>query len=288
MVLFQLVLSGILQGGMYALLSLGLTLTLGVMRIVDLSYGAFYTLGAYFTFYFLINVGVHFILAAIISIVLVLALGLLTERFLIRPIRADDVSVMIMTFAFAYALEEIVKFVFGTPFRTIPPYAIGTFNLGSVFLEKQRVFSFLVALLIIFIILVILKRFKIGRAIRMVAQDRQGANYVGIDVDRVQQITFGVGTVLAASASVLLSPIYLIFPSMGWSPLLKVFGMVILGGMGSVKGTIFAGFLLGLVEVFTSYFIAETLSEISFFMVIILVLLVKPSGLFGTSEGVFK
>ena len=278
--------SGILQGGLYALMSLGLTLTLGVMRIVDLSYGAYYTLGGYLSFFLLTSLGINFVLSALISLALIFVFGMLVENFLIKPVRADELSVMILTFAFAYAVEEVVKFIWGSPFRTIPAYANGTIDVGGIFVEKQRLISFLIALVLISITLVLLKKTKFGKALRMVSQQRVGAQLVGINVNSIQKITFAVATVLAASAAILLSPIYLVFPSMGWSPLLKAFGIVILGGMGSVKGTIIAGFALGLIEVLTSYFIAETLSQISYFTVLILVIIIKPSGLFGASEGV--
>jgi branched-chain amino acid transport system permease protein len=248
MAFIQLVISGVLQGGLYALIALGLTLTLGVMRITDLSYGVYYTLGAYFSFFFIIKLGFNFVLAGILSVVLAFLIGLLVERLLLRRIISDELSVMILTFAFAYALEEIIVFVWGSPFRTLPPYAIGTLNIGGILLEKQRLVSFAVAVVLIVLVLLFLKKTRFGKA--------------------------------------LLSPIYLVYPAMGWSPLLKAFGIVILGGMGSVKGTIIAAFALALIEVLSSYYINQSLSQVSFFVVLILVILIRPSGLFGNREGV--
>ncbi|PKM82883.1 MAG: branched-chain amino acid ABC transporter permease [Firmicutes bacterium HGW-Firmicutes-14] len=286
MAFIQLVISGVLQGGLYALIALGLTLTLGVMRITDLSYGVYYTLGAYFSFFFIIKLGFNFVLAGILSVVLAFLIGLLVERLLLRRIISDELSVMILTFAFAYALEEIIVFVWGSPFRTLPPYAIGTLNIGGILLEKQRLVSFAVAVVLIVLVLLFLKKTRFGKALRMVSQQQHGAYLVGIDVQLIQRLTFAVGSFLAASAAVLLSPIYLVYPAMGWSPLLKAFGIVILGGMGSVKGTIIAAFALALIEVLSSYYINQSLSQVSFFVVLILVILIRPSGLFGNREGV--
>lgn len=281
----QLLVGAVLQGGLYSLMALGLTLTLGVMGVVDMSYGVYYALGAYFCTFLVLSVDLPFFLAAPAALVIVFLVGTVVHYAIINRVRSDALACIIATFAFAYAVEETIRATFGPLFRSMPPYARGSFHVWQeLALEKQRAFSFVVAVIGITMLLVFLKKAKFGRALRMVAQQRAGAYLVGVNVGRVELMTFAIGTVLAAAAGILLSPMFLVFPSMGWSPLLKAFGIVILGGMGSVKGTIVAAFIMALVEVFSTYYIHQSLAQISYFLVLIVAILVRPSGLFGTKE----
>ena len=282
--LLNLTVSGILIGGLYALAALGLTIVLGVMRIINVSHGAFYTLGAYFTFLFSVMLGMNYIAAFILSAVLVFAVGVVYERVLIKPIRKEELNVLILTFAAAFVIEEIVKFTFGPRYRNIPPYLSGTVTFFGGSVDVQRVFSFIIAIAIVALLILALRFTRVGKAMRMVAEDEEVAGILGINVERIQMVSFGFGAMLAAAAAALLSPIYLLYPAMGWDPLLKAFAIVIFGGMGSITGTVLTGIIFGVAEVLTGYYISPTWKTVVPFILLILIISIKPTGLFGEEE----
>ncbi len=282
--LLSLTINGILIGGLYALAALGLTIVLGVMRVINVSHGAFYTLGAYFTFLFSIMLGFDYITSFLLSALIVFVIGVVYERVLIKPIRKEELNVLILTFAGAFVIEEIVKFAFGPRYRNIPPYLSGTVNIPGGSVDVQRVLSFAIAIAIVALLFAILRFTKIGKAMRMVAEDEEVSGVLGINVDRIQMFSFGFGAMLAASAASLLSPIYLLYPSMGWDPLLKAFAIVIFGGMGSIPGTVLTGIIFGVAEVLTGYYISPTWKTVVPFILLILIISFKPTGLFGEEE----
>ncbi len=282
MLLFaQLILSGVLIGGLYALAALGLSLIFGVMRVLNVAHGAFYMVGAYVVWMLTAQAGVPFFPALLVTIVVVFVLGVIMERLIVRPIRHDEVSVLIVTFAAAFVIEELAKFIWSSRYRNISPYFSGTVNLGGLLVDLQRVFSFSVALAVIGLLLYVVSHTRLGLAMRMVTQDAEAALLMGINVERVQMVSFGAGAALAASAAGLLGPLYLVFPAMGWDPLLRAFAIVILGGMGSMGGTIFAGLIIGVVEVLTGFYVEPRMTTVATFLVLILILIFRPTGLFG-------
>jgi branched-chain amino acid transport system permease protein len=277
----QLILSGVLIGGLYALAALGLSLIFGVMRVLNVAHGAFYMVGAYVVWMLTAQAGVPFFPALLVTIVVVFVLGVIMERLIVRPIRHDEVSVLIVTFAAAFVIEELAKFIWSSRYRNISPYFSGTVNLGGLLVDLQRVFSFSVALAVIGLLLYVVSHTRLGLAMRMVTQDAEAALLMGINVERVQMVSFGAGAALAASAAGLLGPLYLVFPAMGWDPLLRAFAIVILGGMGSMGGTIFAGLIIGVVEVLTGFYVEPRMTTVATFLVLILILIFRPTGLFG-------
>ena len=282
MLLFaQLILSGVLIGGLYALAALGLSLIFGVMRVLNVAHGAFYMVGAYVVWMLTAQAGVPFFPALLVTIVVVFVLGVIMERLIVRPIRHDEVSVLIVTFAAAFVIEELAKFIWSSRYRNISPYFSGTVNLGGLLVDLQRVFSFSVGLAVIGLLLYVVSRTRLGLAMRMVTQDAEAALLMGINVERVQMVSFGAGAALAASAAGLLGPLYLVFPAMGWDPLLRAFAIVILGGMGSMGGTIVAGLIIGVVEVLTGFYVEPRMTTVATFLVLILILIFRPTGLFG-------
>lgn len=286
MILLQLVASGIMLGGIYSLLAMGLALTLGIMRVVDMSYGVNYMLGGYITFVLMTSAGLSYPLAGLAAALAVFGFAQAVQRFIIRPIQSNEMTVMITTLAFAYAVEELVKIPMGSQYKALPPVVTGSLELGPIMLENQRLLAFAAAALLMALLLALMKFTKVGAAMRLVAADPGAAYLVGIPVPLIQQLGFGLGSVTAACGAVLLSPIFLIHPSAGWSPLLKAFTIVILGGLGSLYGTLAGAFLLAQAEVLTSYYVAPTVSQISFFVVLIVSILVKPGGLAGSRERV--
>lgn len=272
---------GIIIGVIYVLAALGMTVIFGVMRIASLAHGAFYMLGAYFVFWFCMQLALPYYIAVMLGVIMTFVLGMAVERFILRKIKANELSVVIATLALAFVLEEGIKFIWGPFYRNIPPVFPGTISYQGFILDKQRFLAFLIAIGFVLIFLFILKWTKIGMAIRMVAQDEEAAQLLGININVISMLTFGVGAALAASAAALLSPVYLIYPSMGWTALLRSLAIVILGGMGSVAGTIVAGLLFGIIEVYTAFYISPELATIDIFLVLILVIVFRPAGIFG-------
>lgn len=276
-----LLVSGILIGGLYALAAVGLSLIMGVMRVVNVAHGALYMLGAFLVYTVTVQWGFGFPVAMLVAMVGVFVIGVVVERLIVRPVRHEEVNVLIITFAAAFVLEEVARLIWNPRYKNIPPYVEGALRVGGLRIDQQRFVAFLVAVVLIAVLLAVIRYTRIGKAVRMVAQDEEAALMLGINVERMHLLTFGIGSALAAAAAALLGPLYLVFPAMGWNPLLRSFAIVILGGMGSLGGTILAGILMGVIEVLTGAFISERITTVATFTVLILIIVVRPTGLFG-------
>jgi branched-chain amino acid transport system permease protein len=169
----------------------------------------------------------------------------------------------------------------GVIYRSAPPFLKGEWQIGRILFDYQRLLSFAIGIALIFLLVVVLKKTTLGKATRMVQQDPEMAMLLGINVNLISMVVFAVGAALAATAGCLLAPLYLIFPAMGWTPLLVSFAIVILGGMGSIAGTVVGGFLFGLTSLLTTYFISSGMINVIPFLAIIVTLLLRPSGFFG-------
>ncbi len=278
---FGLLVSGVLIGGLYALAAIGLSLIMGVMRVVNVAHGALYMLGAFFVYTVTVQWGLPFPIAMVVAVAAVFAVGVVVERLIVRPVRHEEVNVLIITFAAAFVLEELAKFIWNPRYKNIPPYIEGNVSVGALQVDQQRLVAFLVAVVLIGILFALIRHTRTGKAIRMVAQDEEAALLLGIHVERLHMLTFGLGAALAAAAAALLGPLYLVYPAMGWNPLLRSFAIVILGGMGSLEGTIVAGLLMGVIEVMTGYFISDRMTTVATFAVLVLIIFLRPTGLFG-------
>jgi len=277
----QIFISGLLLGGIYALMAVGLSLTLGVMRVVNMAHGVFYALGSFLIYTFMVQVQINAIVALLLTAVIVFLIGVVIERILINPIRESEMNVMIVTFALAIFIEQCIHLGWGVMYRSTPPLFKGVFQIGNLLLDHQRVLAFIIGIAIIFGLILALKKTKLGKGIRMVQQDYEMAMALGINVNIVSMVIFGLGAALAAIAGCLLAPLYLIFPAMGWTPLLMSFTIVILGGMGSIVGTIVGGLLFGLITLLTSYYISSGMVNVVPFLAMIVTLLIRPRGFFG-------
>jgi branched-chain amino acid transport system permease protein len=277
----QLLASGLLVGGMYALTATGLTLVMGVMRLVNVAHGVFFTLGGYLTFAGLSLLGLNFFLAVPLAGVGAGVVAALVERTMVRRVRRDELRVVILTLALAFVGQEALRVIFGGKPKSLPAFTGQSLLIGSVSLEGQRVVVFGLALVLIAALYLLVRYTRWGMALRMVAQDREAALLVGINTDVVFMLTFGIGALVAGLAGGLMGPINLISPAMGWNPLLVSFAAVVLGGMGSIWGTVLAGLLLGVIELFSGFFINPSMGTISSLLVLIAVVVARPTGLFG-------
>ena len=282
--LMQVILSGLFLGGAYALMAVGLSVTLGVMRIINLAHGLFFTLGSFITYSLVVQAKVDPFLSVLLTFLIVFCIGMFCERVLVRPIMASEMHVMISTFALAIFGQQCIRLGWGVNYLSTPPFIDGSLIIEQIIIDYQRLLAFVFGLAIIGFLAIFLKKTKIGKATRMVEQDPEIASVLGINVNLIHLIVYGLGAAMAAVAGGVLSPLYLIFPAMGWNPLLISFAIVILGGMGSITGTVVGGFLFGLTSLLTSYFISSGMINVVPFLAIIIVLLIRPIGIFGKSD----
>jgi branched-chain amino acid transport system permease protein len=279
----QAFLNGLLVGGVYALIASGMALIFGVMRLVNFAHGAFLMLGTYLSYYGWVLLGLNpYLFFPLWGVVLFLfAVGV--YRLLVRRVMgANDFLQILLTEGISLALVGLAQLVFGADYRQINlPVANRITGFGSLHFSVGYILSFAVSCLLVIALTQFLARTEMGRAIRAVAQNRSVAPLMGIRVERVSAITFGLGIACAGIAGALLLPIFWTNPTVGAPYTLKSFVIVVLGGMGSVQGAALGGLLLGVAEQFTAYTWADRYAEVVNFVIFLLVLLFRPQGLFG-------
>jgi branched-chain amino acid transport system permease protein len=279
---FQQLVNGIALGSVYALVALGLTLVYGVLKVPNFAHGALYTAGAYVTYVALSSLELPYAVALLGAMAVVAALAALMQWLVFRPIEhRSAVHAMIAALGVLFFLEGTADVIWGPDFRQVPTPLDGVMTLGGVSVTEQRVLITLAAVVTMVALQLLLKRTLVGMSIEAVAQDREGARLAGIDTRRVALLTFAISGALAAVAGSLIAPLVLVFPTMGAVVTLKAFVIVILGGMGSVPGAIVGGYLLALAETMAGTYVAFAFSELIAFALLVLVLVVRPTGLFA-------
>lgn len=276
------VFTGLVLGMVFVLLAIGLSLIFGLMTVVNFAHGSLYMLGAYFGF-FLLGFTKSFWLALVVAPLMVGTLGLLIERFLIRRLygrSADDP--LLLTFGLSLIMVEGVKLIWGKIGLTLdPPRALGgALNLGFMRFPTYRFFVIVVTAVVLIALWLFLERTNVGLIIRAGSRDPLMVRALGIDLSRIWLLVFGIGTALAGLAGILAGPMRGVYAEMGVTMVIESFVVVVVGGMGSLIGAVVAGVLMGQVVGLTTFF-APKLAEIMVFVVMAVVLLVRPSGLFG-------
>jgi branched-chain amino acid transport system permease protein len=279
----QLAANGVVTGGVYALVALGLTLIFGVLGIINFAHGEFYMLGAYVGLVLVLRLGVPFVLALPLAMVAMALGGIVTERLVFRRLRrTHPTQSIVSSFGLAIALQTAALHVFG------PQPAVIRTSFGStpiafagVRLTLQRLLIPLVAAALVLLFHLLVRRTWMGLSLRAASQNPATAALMGIDINAVAAATFAIGTALAAGAGVLIGSVLLMQPTMGSMVVLKSFTVVILGGLGNVYGAVGAGLLLGVTESLTAGFLTNDFKDILAFLVVVLVLLLRPTGLFG-------
>ena len=286
--LLQHLLNGLLLGATYSLLGIGLTLVFGLMNVVNFAHGEFYTLGAYAAFAALALASVHFFLAIPLAIVAGALAGAVCERVLLRPLRAQSIdTVMLVMIGLWIAMQNAELLGWGGVAKSVPtPFPTQPVVLGAVSVAPLRIFVFVVSGLLILGAHLVLTRTKLGRAMRATFQDRETAALMGVSIERIHTITFAFGAGLAAAAGALLGPVFLLYPSMGDLASLKAFSVVILGGLGNFGGAALGGLVLGIAEELGAGYISSGYRDAVGFLMIVAVLLLRPSGLFARAERV--
>jgi len=283
----QTILNGLLLGGIYALAALGLSLVFGIMDIVNLAHGHMLMVGAYIAILLFAATGITPLVGMLLAMVLMFGLGMLLQKVLLRHVVDEGLEQpIIVLFGLALILQNVGRVLLGGDARTadigIPGSGI---DLGVAFLSFPRTVTFVVAVLLIGGTWAFLQYTKTGQAIRATAQNRTAAKYMGINTDQIYVITLGIGTALAGAAGALLSMLFPIDPYVGWSYLLKTFAVVVLGGVGSVLGTLVGGLVLGVSENLGALYLGGGYRNVVSLLIFLAVLLIKPEGLFGGSGG---
>jgi branched-chain amino acid transport system permease protein len=282
-ILIQAVINGVLMGAVYALVALGLTLIYGVLHIINFAHGALLTV-ALFAVYFAFKVlGLDPYVAVFAIAPLFFALGYALQRFVIGPAaHGDDRNVMLVTLGLAIVIENLLLYAFRADTRTIDvPAGFNIIDVDGALLGVSRLVGFGAVVALTLLLWALMKLTDTGKAIRAVAKERLGAELSGIDVAHIYAVTFGLGTACLGIAACLLIPTFYVNPTVGQSFILVAFTIVVLGGMGSVTGALLGGLLVGVIESLGGLFFGETLGQLCIFLVFILVLLVRPTGLFG-------
>ncbi len=282
-VLLGQLLLGLINGAFYALLSLGLAIIFGLLRIINFAHGAQYMLGAFAAVLGLNYLGVNYWLALVLAPLLVGALGMLIERGLLRRIAGEDhLYGLLLTFGLALIVEGCFVKLFGVSGAAYPMPELlkGGFNLGFMFLPIYRAWVVVAALLVCLVTWYMIERTRLGSYLRAGTENPKLMQAFGINVPLLITLTYGYGAALAAFAGVLAAPIYSVTPTMGANLLIVVFAVVVIGGMGSIMGAIVTGLAMGLIEGLTKVIYPEAANTVVF-LVMVLVLLMRPAGLFG-------
>jgi branched-chain amino acid transport system permease protein len=279
---------GLTLGSLYAMVATGLALMFGVVRLINFAHGEFYMLGGYAFWYAYGELGLPYPVAALAATAAMGAFGLVYERSVIRTILSRTWHVqLIATLATSITLTNLAILVFGTQPKEVPTtLSSAIMEVGGVRMAWQRLVVLVAAVVIFAGLEWFVTRAKLGKAMRAMSQNREACAVVGVDVQRVALATFGISAALAGAAAALVSPLFNIFPDVGSLLTLKAFAAVIVGGFGFVKGAIAAAFLIGLAESLAAGYVSYAYKDAIAFVVMVLVLLVRPQGLFGRRIGI--
>lgn len=274
---------GILLGGLYVVIALGLSLVFGVMRVINVAHGDMVVLGSYFAFVASTSWGLDPILSLVIGVPLFFIIGMLIEKFLLyRAFRTSVDAALIIAFGISLIIQNSAQMVWTPLSRSLkPPYFLESYQIGNVYIPLVYLLDFLAALVVMLAVHQFLKRTYIGQAITAASQDRQAAELMGINPARVYQIAFGLAMALAAIAGVFLGLTFPFTPSSGVSFLIIAFGVIILGGLGSMAGTFIGGMIFGLSQTLGGHFWGPTAQLLVPFVMVLVILTIRPQGLFG-------
>lgn len=280
--LFLQLANGIVAGCIYALMGLGLTMLFGVLDVLNFAHGEWYMLGAFFGLV-LLSRGVAYLPAVGLVLLIMFLFGMLFERIVFRPFRGKSHNEMaIATLAASVILQNVAILIWTPdPQRMRTSYSLAQVRVGSFVLSQQRLLIMIVAFVMILSLLWLVNRSRIGRAMRACAQNLTAARLMGINVNAVALITSGIAALLVGGAGILIGPCFLVYPEMGIQAITKAFVVVILGGMGYVEGAIFAGLVIGVVEALAIYAGPASFRDIVTYLIMMVCLLVRPSGLAG-------
>ncbi|MCB2188269.1 MAG: branched-chain amino acid ABC transporter permease [Deltaproteobacteria bacterium] len=279
----QIILDGVVLGGIYALVSIGLTIIFGVMRIINFAHGEFLMLAMYATFWIFELFGLDPYVSVWLVAPIMFVAGVLAYRLILhRIIDAPELAHVFATLGLSIALQGLALFFWQADFRSVPTaYGSKLLTVSSVFVSLPRLVTLMAAVATVAGLSLFLRKTFTGKAIRAAAQDRVAAQLMGINLTHIYMITFGLGTFTLGLAGAVLMPVYEVFPTIGGLFVLVTFVVVILGGLGSIAGALVGGLLIGLIESISGFLLAPDLKEAVYFTMFVLILLFRPAGIFG-------
>lgn len=281
--LLQSIVSGLLMGGVYSLVAVGLSLIFGVMRIINFAHGSFMMLGMFTTYWLYVLLGIDPYLSLLFSIPALFVIGLIVERFVIdKVLSAPEHNQLLLTLGISMFIENLALFIWSPNYRTLSiPYVNKAATVGTVMISFPKLIAFLFAVLLSAALYYFLKNTDVGKAIRAASEEKEGALTVGINLKRIYYIAFGIGTACVGAAGTLTAPFFYVNPHVGGIFVITAFVIVVLGGMGNIIGALVGGLIIGLAESVGAAFIPGQLKQFIIYFIFILVLLFKPEGLFG-------
>ena len=281
----DILVTGLVNSGVYALLAVGFSLIFGVARIVNIAHTAFYMLAAYCFYALLVKGGLGFALAGVISVAAVTAFSVLCYRLVIEPVREHEAAVLIATIALALIFQELMLLSFGGSYLGIPSTLEGVVRFFGVSIPYQRLLILVVAAAMLAAVWFLLYRTRLGLAIRATANDLEVASLMGMNVHRVAMATVAISVALAAIAGVVVAPVFVVDPFMWLAPLVTMLAIVVLGGLGSMKGSLIGALIIGYVEAITVFALpaGAYLKGAVALLIMVAVLLARPEGLFGVA-----
>lgn len=277
----QAVVNGLFIGMLYVVVTLGIALVFGIMEIVNFAHGEFYMLGAIFVWYFFGMLGLNYYLALLLSMTVVAVMGMLTERLFLRPFRGKLLEAFIVALALVTIIPNVTTLAVGGMGKQVPSVFSGVLKVWGVSFSNERLTIVLASALLVAVLFLFIRYAKIGQALRAVSQDADAAQLQGISLNFASSLSMGIGCGLAALAAGLVAPIYGVTPWIGAPIIMKSMVIIIIGGMGSIPGVVLGGLLLGFMEAFGTLFVSAPTVALLSFVLIIVVLLVRPRGLLG-------
>lgn len=283
-IFFQALLNGLVLGALYFLMAVGFTMVFGIMRVINFAHGEFYMIGAFAISFLFGQLHIPFLLALLLVGLLVGVLGAGIERVIFKPFQGDELNGMIASLGLSIILVNLALVIFGPSPWSVPGFVSGILRLGTIVLPWSRLAAFGLAVLVLVGFWAFIQFTKYGRAMRATVQDEQAAKLQGIDIDKIYPVAFGIGVGFAGIAGGIMGPLFAVDPFMGLTPLVKAFIVVIIGGLGSVPGAVIAGMGLGILESYSSTFLGAAVTDFLQFALVIIILLIRPTGLFGEIE----
>jgi len=282
--LMRILVYGATLSGIYSLIAAGFTLIFGVSRIMNFSHGAFFVLGAYLGIAIINGVGLNPYLSTAISILMVGLLAAIVYKGIMSPVRTQEVMVIIVTLAFALILEQLILLIFGEHGISYPSMVKGVISIGGVPIPSMRLFVLAIALTALILLWILIGKTRLGREITAASQDVEAATLLGLDVDKLFLTTVFISSILAALGGALYAQVYAANPFLVLKSLIFAFAIVILGGLGSVKGSVISSFIVGYILTAVIVLYGARWSELTALLIIIAILILKPTGLFGVKE----
>jgi branched-chain amino acid transport system permease protein len=288
-ILSELVFQGLVRGAMYALMGIGLSLIFGILGVVNFAHGEFFMLGTYAMYFVSAALGLPFLAGIAAAAIALFVIGVVLERALLEPLRRRAgrdwlLDSFVLTIGLMVILQNLALLGFCSRRRGVTTLVEGSFEIGNVTITYERLAILALAVVIVGLLAAYIRFTATGKAIRATAQHPEAAQTLGIDINRIYTVAFGIGAALAGTAGALLISIFPAFPTVGYQPVLKSFAVVILGGLGSIPGAIAGGFVLGIVEAYAIFFMSAGWQSVVTPLIIILVLVFRPQGLF-TAQG---